>query len=76
MNINHKAVIKKPPEKKKENLSQKKNQVKKNENVNIWGENNGVNDDEYDDFLDLEKEAKQTINKIPINSSNNNIKSF
>ena len=76
LNINHKAVIKKPPEKKKENLSQKKNQVKKNENVNIWGENNGVNDDEYDDFLDLEKEAKQTINKIPINSSNNNIKSL
>jgi len=68
------AVVDKKKEPANNNLAKKG--VKKSDNLNnIWGEQNNAGDDDYDDFLDLEREAKQSLKKIPINPANNNIKS-
>jgi centromere protein J len=69
------AVVDKKKESGNSTIVAKKG-VKKSENLNnIWGEQNNAGDDDYDDFLDLEREAKKSLKKIPINPINSNTKS-
>ena len=68
---NNKPIIKKKKEPSK--VIPQSRIINKNENINLWGENNQGGDDDYDDFLDLEKESKQINKNVPITTPNNKL---